>query len=300
MDEEKKLNQKISEEPGKRRPIGLIIITFILAIGLGALIFLYFSQKSEMIEMEKVLTEEKDSLANELSNLMFQYDTLKTNNESLNAKLETEQNKIRSLLTIQASNAQKIRLYKKELATLRRVMKSYIVQIDSLNIKNIQLTAENIEVRKKLQDTRETNIELTQIKDELSSKVEIASVILAKNILPTPLNARGREKYKIERIDKIRVCFILRENPIVEAGKKDVYMRIARPDELILADSPDNLFEFKDEQIIYSSVRTVDYLNQDVDMCIYWNNNGDLIPGNYTVYLYLEGNHIGSTTFLLK
>ena len=300
MGEEKILNHKISEEPGKKRPVGLIIITFVLALCLGALIFLYLNQKTEMIEMEKVLTEEKDSLANELSNLMFQYDTLKTNNESLNAKLETEQNKIRSLLTIQASNAQKIRLYKKELATLKRVMKSYIVQIDSLNTKNIQLTAENIEVRKKLQKTRETNIELTQIKDELSSKVEIASIILAKNILPTPLNARGREKYKIERIDKIRVCFTLRENPIVEAGKKDVYMRIARPDELILADSPDNLFEFEDEQIVYSSIRTVDYLNQDVDMCIYWNNNGDLIPGNYTVYLYLEGNHIGSTTFLLK
>ncbi|MQY78783.1 MAG: hypothetical protein GH151_06260 [Bacteroidetes bacterium] len=300
MGEEKILNHKISEEPGKKRPVGLIIITFVLALCLGALIFLYFNQKSEMIEMEKILTEEKDSLANELSNLMFQYDTLKTNNESLNAKLETEQNKIRSLLTIQASNAQKIRLYKKELATLRRVMKSYIVQIDSLNTKNIQLTTENIEVRKKLQEVQEINVELSQIEKDLSSKVEIASVILAKNILPTPLNARGREKYKIERIDKIRVCFTLRENPIVEAGKKDVYMRIARPDELILVDSPDNLFEFEDEQIVYSSIRTVDYLNQDVDMCIYWNNNGDLIHGNYTVYLYLEGNHIGSTTFLLK
>lgn len=300
MVEEKILNHKISEEPGEKRPVGLIVITFVLVICLGALIFLYFNQKTEMIEMQKVLTEEKDSLANELSNLMFQYDTLKTNNESLNAKLETEQNKIKSLLTIQASNVQKIRLYKKELATLRRVMKSYIVQIDSLNIKNIQLTVENIEVRKKLQETRETNIELTQIKDKLSSKVEIASVILAKNILPTPLNARGREKYKIERIDKIRVCFTLRENPVVEAGKKDVYLRIARPDELILADSPDNLFEFDDELIVYTAIRTVEYLNQDIDMCIYWNNNGDLIPGNYTAFLYLEGNNIGSTTFLLK
>lgn len=300
MGEEKKINQKISEEPGKKRPVGLIIITFILVIGLGALIFLYFSQKSEMIEMEKILTEEKDSLANELSNLMFQYDSLKTNNESLNAKLETEQNKIMSLLNIQASNAQKIRLYKKELATLRRVMKSYIVQIDSLNTKNIQLTAENIEVRKKLHETREINVELTQIKEKLSSKVEMASIISAKNILATPINTKGKERYRIDKIDKIRVCFTLRENPIVEAGKKDVYMRIARPDELILANSPDNLFEFESELIVYSSVRTVDYLNQDVDMCIYWNNNGDLIPGNYTAYLYLKGNHIGSTTFLLK
>ncbi|MCK4344447.1 MAG: hypothetical protein KAX05_04115 [Bacteroidales bacterium] len=300
MGEEKILNHKISEKPGKKRPVGLIIMTFVLALCLGALIFLYFNQKTEMIEMEKILTEEKDSLANELSNLMFQYDTLKTNNESLNAKLETEQNKIKSLLNIQASNAQKIRLYKKELATLRKVMKSYIVQIDSLNTKNIQLTTENIEVRKKLEKARETNVELSQIKEDLSAKVEMASVILAKNILATPINTKGKERNRIERIDKIRVCFTLRENPIVEAGKKDVFMRIARPDELILADSPDNLFEFEDEQIVYSSIRTVDYLNQDVDMCIYWNNNGDLIPGNFTVYLYLEGNNIGSTTFLLK
>jgi len=300
MGEEKILNHKISEEPGKKRPVGLIIITFVLALCLGALIFLYFNQKTEMIEMEKVLTDEKDSLANELSILMFQYDTLKTNNDSLNTKLEAEQSKIKSLLTIQASNAQKIRLYKKELTTLRKVMKSYIVQIDSLNTKNIQLTAENIEVRKKLQETRETNVELSQIKEDLSSKVEMASVILAKNILATPINTKGKERYRIERIDKIRVCFTLRENPVVEAGKKDVYLRIARPDELILADSPDNLFEFEDELIVYSAIRTVEYLNQDIDMCIYWNNNGDLMPGNYTAFLYLEGNNIGSTTFLLK
>ena len=245
MGEEKILNHKISEKPGKKRPVGLIIITFVLALCLGALIFLYFNQKTEMIEMEKVLTDEKDSLANELSNLMFQYDTLKTNNVSLNAKLEAEQNKIKSLLTIQASNVQKIRLYKKELATLRKVMKSYIVQIDSLNTQNIQLTTENIEVREKLEKARETNVELSQIKEDLSAKVEMASVILAKTILATPINTKGKERYRIERIDKIRVCFTLRENPIVEAGKKDVYLRIARPDELILADSPDNLFEFE-------------------------------------------------------
>jgi uncharacterized protein HemX len=300
MNDEKTINKKIPDKSKKKGLLGLTILAITLVLSLGILIYLYFHQKSEMVEMETVLTEEKDSLANELSNMIYQYDTLKTSNAMLNAKLETEQNKIKSLLAIQASNAQKIQLYKKELATLRQVMKSYIVQIDSLNTKNIQLTTENIEVRKKLQEAEKTNIELAQVKEELSSKVEIASVIMAKNILATPINSRGREKNKIEKVDKIRVCFTLRENPIVEAGKKDVYMRIARPDELILADSTDNLFEFEDELIIYSAIRTVEYLNQDVDMCIYWNNNGDLIPGNYTVYLYLEGHNIGSTTFLLK
>ncbi len=272
----------------------------VLAVGLAIIIFFYFDQKNKMVEMEYVLTEEKDSLTRELQNLIYEYDTLKTSNDSLNLKLEEEQNKIKMLLRVQASNAQKITLYKKELSTLRQVMKSYIVQIDSLNTLNKELTAENIQVKRDLQTVQKDKEELSQIKEELSEKVEKASVILAKNIVATPINARGREKDKIDKVDKIKVCFLLRENPIVQAGKKDVYMRISRPDELILAESPDNLFEFDGKQSIFSSKRTVEYLNQDIELCIYWNNNGDLIPGKYTVNLYLEGNQIGSAVFNLK
>jgi len=278
----------------------LVAAIAVLAVGLAIIIFFYFDQKNKMVEMEFILTEEKDSLARELQNLIFEYDTLKTSNDSLNLKLEEEQNKIKMLLRVQASNAQKITLYKKELSTLRQVMKSYIVQIDSLNTLNKELTAENIQVRRDLQTVQKDKEELSQIKEELSEKVERASVILAKNIVATPINTRGREKDKIDKVDKIKVCFLLRENPIVLSGKKDVYMRISRPDELILAESPDNLFEFDGEQYIFSAKRTVEYLNQDIELCIYWDNNGDLIPGKYTVNLYLEGHQIGSTVFNLK
>lgn len=278
----------------------LVTTIVILILGLAAIVYLYYNQKNQMEEMEIVLTTEKDSLAHELENLLYEYDTLKTTNDSLNQKLEAEQNKIKMLLQIQASNAQKITLYKKELATLRQVMKSYIVQIDSLNTMNKQLAAENIEVKKELENVQKDREELTQIKDELTSKVEMASILQAKNILATPINQRGREKAKIDKVDKIKVCFVLRENPIIEAGKKDVFMRISRPDELILTESPDNIFEIDGGQLIYSAKRTVEYLNQDVEMCIYWNNNGDLISGSYSVNLYAEGNHIGTTTFALK
>ena len=285
----------------RRKNIGWLIFTIIILItGLAVIIFLYYDQKDKMEEMEIVLTEEKDSLTNELQKLIIDYDTLKTSNDSLNLKLEEEQNKIEMLLRVQASSAQKITLYKRELSTLRQVMKSYIVQIDSLNTKNKQLTAENIQVKQELQVVQKDKDELSQIKDELSNKVEIASIILAKDILATPINIRGRPKDKIDKVDKIKVCFLLRENLIVQAGKKDVFMRITRPDDLVLAESPDNLFSFGEEQLVFSSKRTVDYLNEDVEMCIFWNNNGDLIPGQYNVVLYLEGVEIGSTVFNLK
>ena len=43
-----------------------------------------------MIEMETVLTQEKDSLANEFRHMVVAYDTLKTNNDTLNAGLQKE------------------------------------------------------------------------------------------------------------------------------------------------------------------------------------------------------------------
>ena len=67
--------------------------------------------------------------------------------------------------------------------TLRSIMRSYIVQIDSLNTKNQALTAENIEVRTKLRDVEKSHEELSKIKDELSSKVNLASQLSAKDII---------------------------------------------------------------------------------------------------------------------
>jgi len=252
-----------------------------------------------MIEMETVLTHEKDSLANEIRKIMYGYDTLRSNNDSLNAQLARERERIRRLLSINASNVELIKKYRAEINTLREIMKSYIVQIDSLNTRNKLLAAENQDIRQKFSQVQKTNIELEKVKEELSTKVEIASVIQAKNIVAVALNKNRKETTRIDRLDKLRVCFTLRENPIATAGKKTVYMRIIRPDQLLITTSPDNLFDYGNTKMIYTESRSVDYINQDVDMCIYVDNTGDFIPGNYNGELYLEGNLIGTFTFML-
>ena len=40
-------------------------------------------------------------------------------------------------------------------------------------------------------------------------------------------------------------------------------------------------------------------MNQDIEMCIFVDNTGDFIVGNYSVELYLEDNIIGRTTFII-
>lgn len=296
------LNSTVPADQGMKKsaPAGMIVISIILGVALISLIYLYFDKKNKMVEMETVLTQEKDSLANELRHMVFAYDTLKTTNDTLNAGLQKQKNRIVQLLSINASNVQLIRKYKSEITTMREIMKSYIVQIDSLNTKNKLLLSENTEIKQQINQVRNTNTELSKVKEELSSKVEVASIIQAKDIVAVSLNKKRKETTRINLLDKLRICFTLRENPLAKSGQKDVYMRVIRPDSLVVTTSPDNLFDYKGNKIIYSATRQVDYLNQDIEVCIFLDNKGDFIIGNYSVELYLDNNIIGRTNFMLS
>jgi hypothetical protein len=296
------LNSSIPTPPGKQKgnPLNMIVVAIVLGVALIFLIYMYFDKKNKMAEMETVLTQEKDSLATELRHMVVAYDTLKTNNDTLNAGLQKQKNKIIQLLSINASNVQLIKKYKNEITTMREIMKSYIVQIDSLNTRNSMLVSENTEIKQQITQVRNTNTELSKVKEELSSKVEVASVIQAKNIVAVSLNKKRKETTRIGSLDKLRICFTLRENPLAKPGQKDVYMRVIRPDSLVVTSSPDNLFEYKGNKIIYSANRQVDYMNQDIEVCIFMDNKGDFIIGNYSVELYLDDNIIGRTNFMLS
>ena len=296
------LNSSIPNVQGtkKSNPVGMIVTSIILGLALIFLIYLYFDKKNKMVEMETALTQEKDSLATELRHMVVAYDTLKTSNDTLNAGLQKQKNKIVQLLSVSASNVQLIKKYRSEITTMREIMKSYIVQIDSLNTKNKMLASENTEIKQQITQVQNTNSELSKVKEELSNKVEVASIIQAKDIVAVSLNKKQKVTTRINLLDKLRICFTLRENPLAKSGQKDVYMRVIRPDSLVITSSPDNLFDYKGNKIIYSANRQIDYLNQDIEMCIFLDNTGDFIIGNYSVELYLEDNIIGRTNFMLS
>jgi hypothetical protein len=287
------------QENKKGSPVLLIAITVILLLALAFIVYSYFSQKKRMAEMETILTHEKDSLANELRLMVLVSDTLKTNNDTLHAKLETEKAKSIKLLAVNASNSQLIKQYKAEIGTMREIMKSYIVQIDSLNTRNKLLSAENQDIKQQITSVQKTNVELSKDREELSSKVEIASVIQAKNLTAVILNKNRKETTRIDRMDKLRICFTLRENPIAKAGEKTVYLRVVRPDSLVITSNSNNLFDFNNGKLVYTASRQVEYLNQDIEMCIFVDNSSDFILGNYKAELYLDGNLIGGCSFIL-
>jgi FtsZ-binding cell division protein ZapB len=289
-----------NQSSNRKTTIILTIIVVILAVGLGLLYMQYNKMKADNSIVQEALEEQKESLTNELKDMMSEYEGLKTDNDSLNNLIDKQQGRIKHLLAINADNLEKIKIYKRELTTLRQIMQSYIVQIDSLNQRNQKLIAENSEVRTALDEARKNNESLSKEKESMNSKLQTASVLSAKNIIVTLLNQRGKETEKASRVAKIKTCFTIRENSLIDAGEKIIYLRLTRPDNLVLASSEKDVIDYEGKQIAFSAKRAIQYEQKDIDACIYWDNAGELIPGTYTVDLFAEGKLIGTTTFQIK
>lgn len=282
---------------------GFIIITLALII----VLFMYFDQKKEsraviakLQEYSGILEVKKDSLESELNNIIKQYDLLKSDNDTLNQQITQQQDKIKKLLALRISDAEKIKRYEKELLTIRDVLKSYIVQIDSLNTRNQILMVENKDLKNTGAKLTSQKKQLEKEKEELTTIKEEAKTLIAAGISIVGLNKRNKEQDKIDKITIIRTDFTLRKNTVADAGTKIIYLRLLRPDSLVLGSKESGVIEFQNSQIPYSASREVTYEKNDLPVSIFWENNGDLIKGNYSCELYCEGKMIGTTSFTLR
>jgi DNA gyrase/topoisomerase IV subunit A len=281
----------------------LSLVIAILAI-LNVYLFVKLNSQKETTQ-EKVteilqITQENDSVKAELMQYYEQYNQIKTNNDSLNQKLAEEQTKIKELIDEISSNKSQIRSYKKELKTVREVLQSYVHQIDSLQQKNQVLVAENKEAKKLVEKISSEKDELVETKKSLEEKVDIASSLKATNFMVDFFRSKGRATKYADKVEKISVCFKVLENTIATSGEIPVYMRIARPDEMVLFTDPGNLFSFEEKEIAYSAYRVIEYFNQTMDVCIFYENKEPLAPGTYEIDIFAEGKLIGTTSFVLK
>lgn len=249
------------------------------------------------------VSNEKEEVTNELKELIVQYEDMKSDNEEVNAQLAEEQQKIEGLIEelkkVKDSNRWQINKYKKELFTLREIMKSYIYQIDSLNTMNINLRQENSVVTAENKRIATKNEKLEQLTENLSTTVEKASILRAVNILPEALKKKGKETNRTSKVEKIKVCFTLVENAVAENGNQWVYLRIINPQGQVLSGSQ-NVEVFGETEIPFSDKREIEYDNKDIDVCIFWAKSEDLTEGEYKVEIVSKGNVIGTSAFYLK
>ena len=129
-----------SEEKKEAKEINkmsmLVVAVIVLLVIAGGAGYYIVHQQQEMNDLVESFDLEKQSLEDEYNELSLQYEGYKfiVGNDSLVALLSTEQAKVQRLLeelrTVKATNAREISRLKKELATLRKIMRNYVMQID--------------------------------------------------------------------------------------------------------------------------------------------------------------------------
>jgi len=279
----------------------MVIIVLVLGASVGIMLSRLNDQKKEAIEKEQIFESYRISLERDLTDLQDQFGALQTNNDSLLNLASEQQDRITRLLANQADNAHRIRTYQRELETLREVLRSYIVQVDSLNQRNIALTAERTELVRNLAAERAQSTRLAADLERTTSTVQRAQVLTAANIVTQGLNGRGQVNQRVRNVDKLRTCFIVRENSVAAAGERIFYLVIVKPDKQVLTNRANNVFMTQEgAAIVYTDRRAMDYENRDIEVCIFSDNEGRLTAGNYEVRLFCDGYLVGSSTFELR
>ena len=284
----------------------LIIIIILLIVIIGGVSFFAFYQVQENKEMTELFAIEKEEMENEYTTYATQYDELQVqiNNDSLREKLASEQLRTQRLLEelrqVKTSNAAEIMRLKKELKTVRAVLRSYVIQIDSLNKINEALTTENKEVKKKYSEaTRQINT-LAKEKKTLNEKVTLAAQLDATNIIVQPKNKRGKNAKKIKDTKKIAVSFTLVKNITAQTGERTLYIRIAKPDNEVLSKNASDTFSYENRSLTYSIKKYIEYTGEEQTVTVYWDVEEYLPAGTYNVYIFADGTMIGQQSFSMK
>ena len=252
----------------KKILIPLVVVIILLLAGVGVLYFNLHKQRKENADMEQLAALDKKEMENEYQQFADQYSEMKTqiNNDSIVAQLTAE-----------------------------AVLRSYVIQIDSLNRANEHLTAENTRIRGQYAEANRQIEGLNTEKASLSEKVAIAAQLDATGISMTALNKRGKSTDKLKKAKRFMVSFTIARNVTAQSGMKTVYIRVTTPTGALLGGA--GSFNYENRSLACSAKRSLEYTGKETPMSLYLDIDQSLEGGTFNVSIFADGNMIGSRSF---
>ena len=282
-----------------------------LLVAAALVFFVILPQRDDNRELENKVTAiqelaelEKQEMENDYEQLGQQYGEMmaQITNDSLIAQLTREQLRAQQLLEelkkVKADDAREITRLKKELNSVRAVLRVYIRQVDSLNRINQNLRQENTQLTGRLEESARQNQNLQQERQTLTEKVTIAAQLDATAISMTGLNKRGKVSKKMKDVKTLQVNFNISRNVTAENGQRTLYVRIQTPAGETL--NGGGTFAYENRQLEYSMKKVIEYSGEETPVTVYWQVGEFLEAGEYRVSIFADGNMIGSRTFTFE
>ena len=283
------------------------IVTGIVGLALVGTVDLYVNldnQKKENKAMQELAELDKKEMENEYQQFATQYSEMKTqiSNDSIIAQLTAEQEKTERLLKelkdTKSNDAREIARLKRELATVRAVLRSYVIEIDSLNRLNQNLTAENSRIKGQYNEATRQIEGLNSERASLSEKVAIAAQLDATGISMQLKNKKGKKTDKTSKCKTVQVNFTIAKNVTASNGTKTFYVRITSPSGTTLGGG--GTFNYQNRSLEATMRKAVEYDGRETTISTFWNVSQSLMAGTYQVSVFADGNMIGSRSFSFK
>jgi flagellar basal body-associated protein FliL len=307
MDEQTNIQ---TEQQGKKHSTLLIIIGVVvalIAIAAAVLTYHHFYTKPLLQENEdlKELAElEKQEMETQYRDFDLQYEMLQSqlSNDSLIAQIENERRHTQQLLEelerTKATDAAEIKRLKAEIASLREVLRSYIMQVDSLNRINQSLHEENTQIKEQISVANTQITNLSTERNQLKDKVNIAAQLDATGFWVTPKDKKSKDAKKVKDVKKLAFGFTIVKNVTAQNGQRTLYARILKPDNSVMGNK--GTFPYENTTLEYTEKKYMDYTGEEEKITMYTDVTEFLEAGTYKLFLFCDKQMIGQTSFTLK
>jgi regulator of replication initiation timing len=295
----------------KSNKASIIAIAILSIIIIVQFVKIYFDSKEEQIlRAEHATTEE------ELATTMQRLNEIKLELNEKIAEIEklggdvSELQKARQeieaeLKRTRRANGQVIKELKDRVEGYEELLKLKDEEIDKLKSVNKELLTENVTLKTEKNQLGDSISRLTQTKEELASKVAIASQLKAENIRIVALNDRGRERespFKNRQVGKLKIDFNLAENNVAPIEGKKIMIRIIDQNGQVLFDVArgSGTFIYNGKEEFYTASQEILFDNTKQRLSYLYEKGSDYAAGAYVLEVYCDDYKMGSGKFEVK
>lgn len=296
--------------PKKSNKVAVIIAFMAIVIIIqGIKIYLDTKEKQE-VRTQLITTEEElattmqrlTEISAELDDKIAQVEKLGGDVSDLQqAKSEIEEELRRN----KRATGKEIKALKDRVEGYELLLKNKDEEIAKLQSVNKELLTENRSLKTEKNQLGDSLNRLTQSKEELATKVAIASQLKAENVRIVSVNDRGRERnspFRTKQIGQLKIEFNLAENSVAPIEGKKIMIRIMDETNQVLFDVArgSGTFIFNGKEEFYTASQEVLFDNTRQKLTFLYDKGSEYAEGNYALEIYTDDYMMGRGEFAVK
>lgn len=288
----------------------IIIIVMAIIIVLQFIKIYLDSQERQTIKTELTSTEAELTATNQrLTEISQELDSKIEEVTRLGGKVS---DLIKAKTEIEAELKRSKRATGKEIKALKDKVEGYELllknkdeEIVKLKTLNKQLLSENSNLKNQKTQLGDSLNRLSQTKDELATKVSIASQLKVENIRVVTVNERGKERegpFKARQMEKLKIEFNLADNKVAPIEGKKIMVRIVDGNGQVIFDvaKGSGTFMLEGKESFYTSAQEILFDNTRQKLSFTYDKGTEYAPGTYTLEAWCDDYLMGKEIFIVK